>query len=154
MAAVNSNQLTDVHKEFIVKRLAAFYTPSVICQQLVAQFGLKCNENDILANDPTTSVVSPELFILFRTEREKILTDPSSDPYTDQKARLVLLGHMVDCYKNNNRLPDARAVLKQIAEELGVVGGKGAAGKAAVAAAVPASDPVEEIRVTIVDPKA
>lgn len=124
MVADTSKTLTNAHKEFIVKRLAAFYTPSVICQQLVAQFGIKCNENDILANDPTACVVSPELFMLFRAERERVMMDPHSDPYTDQKARLVVLSQMVDRYKNNNDPANARAVLKQIAEELGVVGGK------------------------------
>lgn len=131
MAGTTNTQLTGQHKEFIVKRLAAFYTPSVICQQLVAQFGIKCNENDILANDPTTCVVSPELFMLFRAEREKVLSDPTSDPYTDQKARLVLLSNMVDRYKNNNQLAEARSVMQQIAAELGI-GAKGGPTKAAV----------------------
>jgi hypothetical protein len=122
--AVTTNQLTTLHKEFIVKRLAAFYTPSVICQQLVSQFGIKCNENDILANDPRSAVVTPELFMLFRAERERVLDDPESAPFADQKARLIALSRQAERYESNNQPAEARHVYRQIAEELGVVGGK------------------------------
>jgi hypothetical protein len=151
MAGTTNNQLTGEHKEFIVKRLAAFYTPSVICQQLVAQFGIKCNENDILANDPTTCVVSPELFMLFRSERERVLVDPESAPLADQKARLIALNRHFDRYNSNNQLAEARAVLRQIAEELGVVGGKAGAGKTAVAVPTEVAQ-VQKVTRTIIDP--
>jgi hypothetical protein len=120
-------ELTKAHREFIVKKLAAFYTPRDIAAQISAQFALKCNENDILSNDPTVNVVDPDLFMLFRSEREKVLSDPTSDPYTDQKARLILLSNMVDRFKNNNQLAEARSVLQQIAAELGI-GAKGVSG--------------------------
>jgi hypothetical protein len=123
-------ELTPQHREFIVKRLAAFWPPRDICLQLVAQFGVKCSENDVLANDPTTVIVPPELFMLFRSEREKVLNDPTADPYTDQKARLILLSNMVDRYKNNNQHAEARSVMQQIAMETGV-GAKGAPAKGA-----------------------
>lgn len=129
MAAV-ANQLTNEQKEFIVRKLAAFYTPRDIAQQLAAKFvGAKVNENDILATDPRVAIVSPELFMLYRAERERVLLDPSADPYTDQKARLILLSNMVDRYKDNNQFSEARSVMQQIASELGIGAKAGAPGK-------------------------
>ena len=119
-----ANTLTTEQKEFIVRKLAAFYTPRDIAQQLVAKWtAIKFNENDVLSNDPRHNLLAPELHTLYSDERERILLDPHSDPYTDQKARLILLSNMVDAFKNNNQPAEARSILRQIAEELGVVGG-------------------------------
>lgn len=132
-------ELSKAHREFIVKKLAAFYTPRDIAAQLSAQFGLKCNENDVLANDPRVSVVDPDLFMLFRKEREAILDDPDAAPYADQKARLISLSRQAERYEGNNQPAEARHVYRQIAEELGVIGAKGAAaGKAAASSDAPA----------------
>lgn len=136
-------ELTKEQREFIVRKLAAFYTPRDIAVQLSALFGLRCNENDVTANDPTLNVVDPDLFMLFRSEREKVLCDPSSDPYTNQKARLILLSIMVDRYKNNNQLAEARSVMQQIASEMGI-GAKGV-GKAAP---LPAEAAAEIVAIT------
>lgn len=152
MAAATS-QLTTEQKEFIVRKLAAFYTPRDIAQQLVAKFpGLKCNENDILANDPRVTVVPFELFTLYRTERERVLDDPDSAPFAEQKARLIALSRQAERYESNNQPAEARQVYRQIAEETGVIGAKGAGKVPAVA--TPAVEQIEEIRVTYVDPKA
>lgn len=150
MAATNS--LTTEQKEFIVRKLAAFYTPRDIAQQLAAKFpAAKFNENDVLTNDPRINLLAPELHALYSVERERILLDPHSDPYTDQKARLIALSRQAERYESNNQPAEARQVYRQIAEELGVVGGKAGAVKAA--AATPVVEQIEEIRVTYVDPK-
>jgi hypothetical protein len=121
--AQTTNQLTNEQKEFIVKKLAAFYTPRDIAQQLAAKYvGLKCNENDILANDPRLAIVSPELFLLYRSERERILDDPAAAPFAEQKARLIALSRQAERYESNNQPAEARQVYRQIAEEMGVVG--------------------------------
>lgn len=127
-----ANLLTTEQKEFIVRKLAAFYTPRDIAQQLAAKFpATKFNENDILANDPSINLLAPELHTLYSVERERILLDPHSDPYTDQKARLIALSRQAARYESNNQPAEARQVYRQIAEELGVVGGKAGVGKAA-----------------------
>lgn len=129
--AAASSQLTTEQKEFIVRKLAAFYTPRDIAQQLAAKWaGSKFNENDVLTNDPRINLLAPELHALYFVERERILLDPHSDPYTDQKARLIALSRQAERYESNNQPAEARQVYRQIAEELGVVGG-GAKGKAA-----------------------
>lgn len=148
--AAASSQLTTEQKEFIVRKLAAFYTPRDIAQQLAAKWtGIKFNENDVLVNDPRHNLLAPELHTLYSVERERILLDPHSDPYTDQKARLIALSRQAERYESNNQPAEARAVYRQIAEELGVVGGKGA-GKAATAPVEVAQ--VQKITRTIVDP--
>lgn len=137
----------------MVRQLAAFYTPRDIALAFVARFaGVKFNEQDVARLDPRKNVLAPELFMLFRRERERVLDDPESAPYAEQKARLILLSNMVDSYKNNNQYPEARAVLTHIATELGVITPKGAPGKAAPLP-TEAAEQVAEIKVTYVDPK-
>lgn len=151
MAAV-ANQLTNEQKEFIVRKLAAFYTPRDIAQQMAAKFvGLKCNENDILANDPRLVMVSPDLFMLFRAERERVLDDPSAATFAEQKARLIALSRQAERYESNNQPKDAAQVYRQIAEEMGVVGGA-KAGKKEEAATLPDFKAVTLQR-TVVHPK-
>lgn len=149
---VKRNELTQPQREFIVKKLAAFEPPQAIAAALAAVFpGAKVNENDILACDPRTTVVSPELHAVYVAERERVLMDPKSATYADQRARLIALSNQAEYYGNNRQPVEQRTVFRQIAEELGVVTGKG--GKAG-AANVPAAEAVEEIRVTYIDPKA
>jgi hypothetical protein len=146
------NVLTQEQQEFVVRQLAAFYTPRDIAIAFVARFpGVKFNENDVLGFDPRKNVLAPELFMLFRTERERVLDDPGAAPYAEQKARLILLSNMVDSYKNNNQYPEARAVLTHIATELGVVQPKGVGGKAPAMPAE-AAEAVSKVTRTIVDP--
>lgn len=142
---------TDAQKEFIVRKLAAFAPPRAISVAFAALFpGTRCDENDILALDPRDAVVSPELYDLFLSERERVLLDPKSAPYADRRARLIALSNHAEFYAGNNQLPEARMVLRQIAEEQGVVGG----GKAKLAGAVEAvADKITAITRTIVDPK-
>lgn len=148
------NELTQAQREFIVKKLAAFEPPQAIAAALAAVFpGASCNENDILANDPRTAVVSPELHAVYTAERERVLLDPKSATYADQRARLIALSNQAEYYGNNRQPAEQRTVFRQIAEELGVVAGKG--GK------LPAQGddgkdklPVTKITRTVVDPAA
>ena len=117
---------TKAQKEFIVRRLAAFESPRDVAASFAARFpGVPCREQDVLATDPRGNVVDPELTTLFYEERKRVLDDPDAAPFADQKARLIVLSRQAERYENNNQLAEARAVFRQIAEELGVVGGKG-----------------------------
>ena len=141
---------TVAQKEFIVKKLAAFEPPRAIALAFAAVFrDTKCDENDVLATDPANNVVAPELFALFISERERILLDPDSAPFANQKARLIALSNQAKFYGGNNQLDAQRTVFRQIAEEQGVIGAKGT-GKATPAAAEPAVEVVAITR-TIVD---
>ncbi len=153
MVAVPLAVHTQTQKEFIVKRLAAFETPKDIAVAFAARFtDTQCNENDVRATDPQIAVVSPELYSLFKSEREAVLLDPTLAPFAEQQARLIVLSRQAMRYENNNQPAEARACFRQIAEELGIVAGKG--GKLPAGAAKPEGEAIDEIRCTIVDPKA
>lgn len=134
------NPLTGMQQSFIVRKLAAFEAPRSISAAVAAVFpGASCNENDIMAIDPETTVVSPELHALFLAERERVLLDPKSAPFADQKARLITLSNQARAYLGNNQPAEARTVFRQIAEEQGVIG------KAGGKAAAPATDMPAEV---------
>lgn len=153
MAVPTRNELTQPQREFIVKKLAAFEMPQAIAAAFAALFpGEKINENDILANDPRTTVVSPELHTLFLAERERVLLDPRSAPFADQRARLIALSNQAEFYGNNRQPVEQRTVFRHIAEELVVVSGKG--GKAPAAGDDKEKLPVTKITRTVVDPAA
>lgn len=129
-----ANVHSQAQREFIVKSLAAFKPPRAIVADFSALFpDTKCDENDVKRNDPKLVLIAPDLTALFFAERERVLLDPTSAPFADQRARLVALSQDADFYASNNQLAERRAVLRQIAEEQGIVGGKG--GSKAVAGA-------------------
>lgn len=117
---------TKEQKEFITRRLAAFDSPRDVVTLFAALYrDTACNENDVLANDPRIAVVAPELHTLFYEERRRVIADPDAAIFADQAARLIVLSRLADRYISNNQPAEARAVFKQIAEEMGVIGGKG-----------------------------
>jgi len=123
---------TAEQRAFIVRKLAAFCPSLDICQAFKAQWrDTDCQEADVLAVDPRLNpLVGPDLHALFYKERQRVLADPESDPFTAQKARLIVLSDQVDAYMRRGALTEARAVLRQIAEETGEVskGGKATGG--------------------------
>lgn len=122
---------TKLQREFIVRRLAAFEPPKVIAASFVAAYpDTVCTEQDVLATDPETQLVDPDLLTTFLAERERVLLDPKSAPFANQTARLIALSNDAKFYGSNNQLAERRAVFRQIAEELGVIGGKAGKGDA------------------------
>lgn len=138
---------------FIVTRIARFEPPRAIAVAFEALFSTKLDQKEITKLDPQQgAVISPDLFDLFKVEREKVLLDPTSAPFAEQKARLVALSSDVLFYRNNNELASAAMTIRQIAEELGVVG-SGAKAKAAGNSAEETKEILSAITRTIVDPK-
>lgn len=144
---------TALQKRFIVLRLAAFETPQDIAAAFAARFpDTSCSEQDVLASDPRVALLPPPLEKAFYEERKRILDADIQEvaPFAEQKARLIALSRQAERYESNNRPQDARAVYRQIAEEMGVIvkGGK------AVATIPTGGDSAEvtEIRRTVVDP--
>lgn len=144
-----ANVHTKTQQEFIVRKLAAFEPPRSIVLDFAAVFpDTKCDENDVRRLDPSNPI-SPELFAVFKRTREAVLLDPESAPFAAQQARLIALSRDAQFYRGNNQLPEARAVMRQIAEELGAIGqGKGAK------PAAPADDAKKLVAITrtVVDP--
>ncbi|MGJ5032343.1 DUF2280 domain-containing protein [Bradyrhizobium sp. HKCCYLS2038] len=147
-----ANVHTKPQQEFIVRKLAAFEPPRSIVLDFAAVYpDTKCDENDVLRLDPSNGV-SPELFMLFKQTREAVLLDPESAPFAAQQARLIALSHDVKFHRARNELANARAVLRQIAEELGAVGGGKGAGKAVPSAGETPEFKQIEVTRTVVDP--
>lgn len=150
-----ANKHTSKQQEFIVRKLAALEPHREIVRNFMAVFtDTKCDENDVRRLDPSNVVLSPELFIIFNAERERIKADPNSAPFADQKLRLIALSRDVEAYRSNNQPAEARSVMRQIAEEQGAIGQKGAAKGGAVPIDQAGGKPVAEIIRKIVDPKA
>lgn len=148
MANVHSKE----QREFIVRKLAGFEPPRAIVLDFSAMFpDTACDENDVKRLDQDSgAMLSPDLFTLFTKERERVLLDPSSAPYANQQARLIALSKDVKFHRSNNDLANARAVMRQIAEELGVIGG-GKTAKGGKEAPGDAAEELCEITRTIVD---
>jgi hypothetical protein len=146
-----ANVHTKTQQEFIVRKLAAFEPPRSIVLDFAAVFpDTKCDENDVRRLDPSNGG-SPDLFAIFKRTREAVLLDPESAPFAAQQARLVALSNHAKLYNGNNQLAEARAVMRQIAEELGVVG-QGKTAKGAAPAAGEDSKKLVAITRTVVDP--
>lgn len=150
-----ANSHTKEQREFIVRKLAAFEPPRAIVIDFVAVFpAVRVDENDVKRLDRDSgAVLSPELHLIFNAERERVLLDPEkAAPYISRAARLIGMDRQARFYVSNNQLAEARTVWRQMAEEQGVVGGKGA-GKPVPAAGTP-SEPIVAIERRVVDPKA
>jgi hypothetical protein len=78
------------------------------------------------------------------------MNDPDSAPLAEQKARLIILSRQAERYQANNQFAEARAVLAQIANEMGI--GPKSGGNKAPSPSVPADEEVTAITRTIVDP--
>lgn len=145
------NVHTRAQREFIVRRLAAFETTKDIAVSFSIMFpDTACTENDVRACDPRIVILDPELHSLFKQERERILIDPSLVPFAEQRARLIVLNRQAERYENNNQPAEARAVFRQIAEELGIVPSKGSGGRFSNDDKTPRE--ILEIIETIIDP--
>lgn len=146
------NPLTSLQREFIVRRLAAFDFPRAIVNSFSAQFpGSKCDDDDVKRLDPATgAVLSPELHAIFVAAREQVFLNPeSAGPYIKQLSRLLAMDKQAHYYLGNNEPAKALAVWRQMAEEQGVVGGKGAA----KAKDADKPEPIRAITRTIIHPK-
>lgn len=126
-----------------MRKLAAFEPPRSIITDFAAAFpDTACHEHDVKRMDVEAgAVLPPDLHLIFVKERERVMIDPSSAPYANQQARLIALSKDVRFLRSNNDLASARAVMRQIAEELGVIGG----GKAALKGAPKDGADAEEI---------
>lgn len=141
------NSHTNEQQAFIVKRLAAFDPPRDIVAAFVVRYrDTACSEADVLACDPRTHLLSPELHALFYEERARVLADPHAAVFAERQARLIVLSRQAERYSESNQLADVRAVFRQIAEEVE------ASDAAGGSANDNAEDLITEIRREIVDP--
>ena len=138
---------TREQREFIALRLARFEPPDIIIAAFrLAWSDTDCTEDDIRSCDPARGgILAPETLDKFRAVREHVLTDPSSAPTADRRARLIMLHQELERARERRQLPVMLEILARIAIE-----------SAALTAAGPASAgnaPITEIRRVIVRPE-
>jgi hypothetical protein len=139
-------------KAFIVTRIARFEPPHAIRAAYRAVYGDELGPEVVTALDPQAgATLSFDLWELFQKTRSDAITDPASAPFAEQKARLIVLSNMARWHNDNNEPAAAANIIRQIAEELGVVG-SGAKAKAAGAAADETKEILTAITRTIIEP--
>ena len=134
---------------WIVAQRATYVQPETICAEFVRRWkDTACNLEDVAR---AAREVLPEDWQKFFDEQRQAFLDA---PTADKRVRIAELNRMFVVARDRLAYGQAAEFLEQIAkEEAGAYAPKGVAGKPPVAA--DGTDvPVEEIRVTYVDPKA
>jgi len=111
--------LTDEIKEFIVKGLACFDTPSQVAQAVKARFEIAITRQHVYAYDPDASQqMSPRWKALHAATREKFLRDVAEVGVSHKVVRLRMLDRIArECESCEVKL--ALASLEQAAKECG-----------------------------------
>lgn len=116
---------TREQRDFIVRRLAAFYTQ----EDIVAEFAIlwddtKCDALDVRECDPRFSVIDPDLFQLYTDERARFLENmDAAAPTRDSRVRVVMLHREAERARARGAVTTLQSLLAQIAVETGGAGG-------------------------------
>lgn len=114
-------KLTEPIKRFIVGRLACYYTPTEVTEQVQDEFGLKLTRSQVGFYDATTKQgareLSPELRDLFAEAREEFNSDLKRIPAASKAYRLRKIQDLIDRNPRNPRL--VAQLLEQAAKETG-----------------------------------
>ncbi|HVO04028.1 MAG TPA: DUF2280 domain-containing protein [Candidatus Cybelea sp.] len=112
--------LTDEIKEFIVKGLACFDTPSEVVEGVKANFGIEVSRQQVFAYDPGGSrPPAPRWGALHAATRERFLREIAEIGIAQKAVRLRMLHRMARRAEENHRLALAAAFLEQAAKECG-----------------------------------
>jgi hypothetical protein len=134
---------------WIVTQRATYVSPEAIVVEFAKRWkDTACELADVARADRDALPEDWQKF--FDEQREAFLNSPTAD----KRVRIAELNRMFVVARDRNAIQTAAELLEQIAkEEAGAYAPKGVPGK--VAPAADGSDePIEEIRVTYVDPKA
>lgn len=113
-------KLSEPQKRFIVGRLACFYTPSEVVEQVKEELGVAVTRQQVMCYDPTCvngRDLSQPLKDLFNEARKQFNDDITSIPIANRAYRLRKLQDLV---QKNPRNADLQArLLEQAAKETG-----------------------------------
>jgi hypothetical protein len=113
-------ELTDEIKEFIVRGLARYETPSQIAAAVKANFGIEVSRQLVHTYNPSSSRPPAERWIeLHAVTRAKFLKDVSEIGAAQKVFRLRMLDHFARQAMDNNYFIKAAAFLEQAAKECG-----------------------------------
>ena len=114
--------LTDEIKEFIVKALARFDSPTQVALAVKEDFGIEISRQQVYAYDPDGSrPPAPRWSALHAATREKFLRDIAEIGVAQKAVRLRMLDRWAQRAEARYHLTDAASFLEQAAKECGGV---------------------------------
>jgi hypothetical protein len=112
--------LDDEVKEFIVRGLARYETPSQVAAAVKATFGIEISRQLVHTYNPAGSRAVAERWIELHTvTREKYLSDVAAIGVAQKVVRLRMLDHFTRLAVEHNQTIRAARFLKQAAKECG-----------------------------------
>ena len=112
--------LTDEIKEFIVKRLACFDTPSQVVEAVNVNFEVTVSRQQVHRYDPNCSEPPAQRWkILHAATRQAWLREVAEIGIAQKAVRLAMLDRMARHTMANNRIDRALSCLEQAAKECG-----------------------------------
>jgi hypothetical protein len=112
--------LTDEIKEFIVKGLACFDTPSQVVDAVKVTFGIEVSRQQVYVYSPTCSQPpSPRWRELYAATRQAYLREVAEIGIAQKTVRLAMLDRMAQHAMAHNRTNQAAEFLEQAAKECG-----------------------------------
>src|SRR5438309_3743548 len=112
--------LTDEIKEFIVRGLARYDTPSQVAEAVKAQFGIAVSRQQVFAYDPEGSrPPAPRWIALHAATREKFLSDVAGIGVAQKAVRLRMLDRWAREADERHFTTVAATFLEQAAKECG-----------------------------------
>lgn len=123
MAKPKRRRLTDIHRAFIVQRLARFHTPKEAADALREEYGVSITPQSAEAYDPHKRAgrnIVRKWRTLFEDTRASYLTDFKNHiPEANKAVRVAQLAGMANAARARNNYVLARTLLEQIAKEVG-----------------------------------
>jgi hypothetical protein len=114
--------LTDEIKEFIVKGLACFDSPSQVAEAVKANFDVEVTRQHVYAYDPASSqLMAPRWKELHAATRQAFLSDVAQISIAQKAVRLRTLERLVQRAEANRQMERVAAFLEQAAKECGGV---------------------------------
>ncbi len=112
--------LTDEMKEFIVRGLARYDTPSQVAEAVQSTFGVAVSRQRVYRYDPACSQPPAQRWRdLHAVTRAKFLSEIAEIGVAQRAVRLRKLDHYVNEAEDNNRVLLAVKFLEQAAKECG-----------------------------------
>src|ERR1700753_3153832 len=112
--------LSDDIKEFIVKSLARFDTPSEVAFTVKVNFGVEVSRQQVFAYDPACSQPPASRWReLYAATRQAFLQEPAQIGVANKAVRLQMLERMAQRAEARGNLGLAASLLEQAAKECG-----------------------------------
>lgn len=109
-------------KQFIVKALACFDTPTQVAEAVKAEYGLDVSRQQVATYDPTKyngQYLSPKLRMIFECTRERFFRELDDIPIASRAFRLRALARMATKAEKRQNIELAVRMIEQAAKEAG-----------------------------------